>query len=100
MAYKDPDYMKKYRKAQKEKIAKYQKDWNEKNTEHRKEYVRKKFNFKPRKTIFDLETHRQLAMNSGIETSREWQECYQLGLFPDGICCTPQEHFRKPEDKQ
>jgi len=39
-------------------------------------------------------------MNSGIETSREWFECYKLGLFPDGIYSDPQTIFKNPEDKQ
>ena len=88
----------------KEKQRNYQKNHNQRadQKERKREALEKKLGrkMKRRNNFYDLEIHHQLAMNSGIETSREWQECYQLGLFPDGICCTPQEHFKKPEDKQ
>ena len=82
---------------------KQRKNWNTYRENHREEIRqqdRKRRGFKARIPKYSLEIHQQLAMNSGIETSREWFECYKLGLFPDGIYSDPQTIFKNPEDKQ
>ena len=61
-----------------------------------KECYRKKHpNVKRRDAYYDFETHRELAMNSGINGSREWHECYKMGLFPDGIYHSPDDVFKR-----
>ena len=45
------------------------------------------------RVFHDFETHRELAITSGINDAREWKECYKLGLFPDGIYSNPDQAF-------
>ena len=71
MAHKDP-----------EKRREYQREWERKNRN-------KNFHH------YDFETHRELAMNSGIETQREWWECHKMGLIPNGIYADPPQAFRE-----
>tara|TARA_B100000029_G_C17277509_1_gene852220 strand:+ start:233 stop:628 length:396 start_codon:yes stop_codon:yes gene_type:complete len=47
--------------------------------------------------FYDYDTHKQLAMNSGIRTSFEWHECHELGLMPDGIYHDPDKTFSRAE---
>lgn len=47
--------------------------------------------------FYDYDTHKQLAMNSGIRTSFEWHECHELGLMPDGIYHDPDKTFSRSE---
>ena len=76
----------------------YHKDNKEKRNKMRAENYRKKHpNYKPRITHYDFETHRELAMNSGIRTSFEWHECHELGLMPDGIYHAPDKTFSRSE---
>ena len=43
----------------------------------------------------DYDTHKQLAMNSGINSAVEWHECHKMRLFPDGIYSNPNKAFRR-----
>ena len=66
-----------------------------KRKEYQDEYNRKWRKQKgmiPHSSHYDFETHRELAMNSGIQSKREWKECYKMGLFPDGIYQDPAKH--------
>lgn len=74
----------------------YHKDNKEKRNKMRAENYRKKHpNYKPRITHYDFETHRELAMNSGIQSQPEWRECSKRGLLPDGIHSRPDRVFRR-----
>ena len=44
-------------------------------------------------SYYDFETHRELAINSGIEYIREWRECHTRGFMPDGIYRNPDKTF-------
>tara|TARA_B100000029_G_scaffold328293_1_gene320612 strand:+ start:441 stop:872 length:432 start_codon:yes stop_codon:yes gene_type:complete len=44
---------------------------------------------------YDFETHRELAINSGIENMPEWIEVHQMGLMPDGIYRRPDQYLKK-----
>ena len=46
-------------------------------------------------SFYDFETHRELAINSGIQSQREWFECFKLELMPDGIYQNPNKVFRR-----
>ena len=48
-----------------------------------------------RDSYCDFETHRELAINSGINESREWWECHKMGFMPDGIYWEPGRAFRR-----
>ena len=78
MAYKDPE-------KQRERSRLMMKE------KYRKEHP----NVKHYDSYHDFETHRELAMNSGIENMREWRECCKIGLMPDGIYCNPHKKFRR-----
>ena len=86
MPHKDP-----------EKYMEYHREWRKKNPNYMKEWRKKKDpDYEPRKDSYhDFETHRELAINSGIENSREWHECFKLGLMPDGIYLDPYQAFRR-----
>ncbi len=58
-------------------------------------YGKKHPNVKRHDSYYDFETHRELAMNSGIENMREWLECSKRGLLPDGIYSHPENIFRR-----
>ena len=73
----DPDYAKKAREYQKER------------------YIKEHPNAKRRDSYCDFETHREFAMNSGIQSYNEWRECFKLGLMPDGIYSSPDREFRR-----
>ena len=71
-----------------------------KDPEKKKEYDikrwRNRHRRKPSQTpneFHDFETHRELAMSSGIRTQMEWYECHKMGLFPDGIYSNPDQSF-------
>ena len=83
-----------------EKNRENQRKWRERNPEKNREYQRnyrkiKNPNIKPHDSYYDFETHRELAMNSGIENMREWFECSKRGLLPDGIYSHPENIFRR-----
>ncbi len=87
MAYKDLERKKKNEQA-----------WREKNRgryrAHQKKYYLKIHpNARSRESYYDFETHREFAMNSGIECIREWRECFKLGFMPDGIYRNPDKTF-------
>lgn len=72
----------------------------EKSREYHREYMRKfrkekNPNAKHHGSYYDLETHRELAMNSGIQSQPEWCECHKRGFMPDGIYFTPDREFRR-----
>ena len=76
----------------------YHRDNKERRNKMRTEYYRKKHpNYKPRRDSphYDFETHRELAINSGIQSQREWHECYKLGFMPDMIYFNPDKAFRR-----
>ena len=58
-------------------------------------YIKEHPNVKRHDSYHDFETHRELAMNSGIESMREWAECSRRGLLPDGIYSHPEDVFRR-----
>ena len=86
-----------------EKNREYQREWRKKNPDYayernikRKLLYRKKHpNVKHYDSYHDYETHHQLAMSSGIRTQKEWFECFQQGLMPDGIYQNPNKVFRR-----
>ena len=92
---KNKEKQREYDRKNKEKKREYK----EKNKEKIREYKEKRLGRKIKRRVFyDLETHRQLAMNSGIETTVEWLEVYKMGMMPDGIVSQPSESFKKPEE--
>ena len=93
------EYKREYREKNKEKLREHIREYREKNKEKIREHNQKRLGRKIKRRVFyDLETHRQLAMNSGIETVREWIEVYKMGMMPDGIVCRLSEFFKKPEE--
>ncbi len=88
MPHKDP-----------EKAREYYRQWIEKTGKRdRSEYMRQYYikehpNCKSRITYYDFETHRELAINSGIHLQREWYECHKRGFMPEGIYRSPHEAF-------
>ena len=89
-----------WRKENPEKYMEYQK----KDRAYKREWASKKAKEKNpnAKTgtrwsgfYYDFETHREFAMNSGIQNVREWYECHRRGFFPDGIYSQPNQAFRK-----
>ena len=76
MPRKDPEKRREYSREYMRKFRKI----NEPNTKHRDSYC-------------DFETHREFAMNSGIQSYNEWRECHTLGLMPDGIYRDPDRAF-------
>ena len=94
MTDKDPEkrreYHREWRKKNKEKNREYRRDY------FRNRYIKKHPNVKRRFSgYYDFETHRELAMSSGVENMREWIECSKLGLLPDGIHSHPEKAFRR-----
>ena len=81
----DRKYSKEYRKKNDKKIKEKQKQW----------YKNKHPNCKSHNSYYDYETHRELAINSGINEVREWHECFKMGLVPDGIYRCPDQKFKK-----
>ncbi len=74
----------------------YHSDNRERRNKTRLEsYYKTHPNSKPRITHYDFETHRELAINSGIQQQREWYECHKMGLMPDGIYRNLHEAFRR-----
>ena len=73
MPYKDPEKKKKY-------------DIKRWRNRHRR---------KPGQKFYDYDTHKQLAMNSGINSAVEWHECHKMRFFPDGIYSNPNKAFRR-----
>ena len=86
MVYKDQEKRREYHRQWKKEHPGYNRKW------WRSWKKKKDPNYKPRITFHDYETHRELAMNSGIQSKREWKECYKMGLFPDGIYQDPAKH--------
>ena len=87
MAYKDLERKKKNEQA-----------WREKNRGRyralqKKSYLKIHPNTRSRDSYHDFETHRELAVNSGIQSQPEWVECHQRGFFPDGIYRNPDKTF-------
>ena len=84
-----------------EKRREYHREWRKKNKEYRIDYFRNRYikkhpNVKRRFSgYYDFETHRELAMSSGIQSQREWVECSKLRLLPDGIHSHPEKAFRR-----
>ena len=77
-----------------EKIEMPRKDLEKSREYQRKWYIKKHPNVKRRFSgYYDFETHRELAMSSGVENMREWIECSKLGLLPDGIHSHPEKAF-------
>ena len=68
-----------------------------KRKEYQDEYNRKRRKRLPRPPFHDFETHRELAINSGIRTQREWTECSERGFLPDGIYSYPAKIFKRSE---
>ncbi len=81
-------YMAKLSKENREKILEYKRNWWRQNA------PKKNPNYKPQVTYYDFETHRELAINSGIQNEREWYECFKRGFMPDGIYGSPDKSFR------
>ena len=91
----DPDYAEKQRERERKRYRE-DPDYAEKQREYQRNYRKiKNPNYKPQDSYHDFETHRELAINSGIENSREWHECFKLGLMPDGIYLDPYQAFRR-----
>ena len=68
----------------------------EKQKEYYRQYKQKKNpNYKPHDSYYDFETHRELAMSSGIQSMREWRECFKLGFMPNWIYYSPERAFRR-----
>ncbi len=83
-----------------EKRREYQKEWKKKNSKYNSKYQRnyrkiKNPNVKHHDSYYDFETHRELAMSSGIQSQREWRECYIRGFMPNGIYIDPERSFRR-----
>jgi hypothetical protein len=82
------EYIKKYQKKPEVKLRK-----NELQRIHYSEKNNVDKRFLKSTEYYDYETHHELAMNSGIESSYEWIECYKLGFFPIGIYRDPSLAF-------
>ncbi len=70
-----------------------------KNREKIRERDRQTRGFKPRVPKYSFAEHHEFAIHTGIETSREWKEVYQLGWMPDGIYSDPCTIFGNPISK-
>ncbi len=91
----DSDYAEKQREHQRSRYRE-DLDYAEKQREYQRNYRKiKNPNIKPRDSYCDFETHREFAMNSGIQSYNEWRECFKLGLMPDGIYSSPDREFRR-----
>ena len=89
MAYKDL-----------EKKRKKENEWRENNRGRynalqRKSYLKIHPNTISHDSYYDFETHRELAISSGIQSHPEWIECYKLGFMPDGIYRNPDREFKR-----
>jgi len=92
MPIKDPEKRKEYHRQWKKEHPNYNREW------WRNWQKKKDPNYKPSKghgVYHDLETHRELAMASGIKTQPEWCECHKRGFMPDGIYFSPDRGFRR-----
>ena len=91
----DSDYAEKSREYQRNRYRE-DPDFAEKSREYQRNYRKiKNPNIKRRDSYHDFETHRELAMSSGIQSYNEWRECFKLGLMPDGIYSSPDREFRR-----
>ena len=99
MPRKDPEKNKEWQKQYHKRIEyhrQYHRDNKERRNKIRDEYYRKKHpNCKPQDSYHDFETHRELAMSSGIRTQMEWRECCKIGLMPNGIHSRPDRVFMR-----
>ena len=80
MPHKDPEKRREYYQNNKEQKREYQRNYRKINNPSVRHY-------------YDFETHRQLAMSSGIQCQREWYECHKMRLMPDGIYRNPNQAF-------
>ena len=98
MPRKDPEERKEYQREwenrNKEKRSEYRIEWRKEHPNYHIEHRKKHPNVKRHDSHYDFETHRELAMNSGIQNQREWFECSKRGLLPDGIYSHPDQSFR------
>ena len=85
MPHKDPEKQREYNRDNKERRNKISLEW----------YRKKHPNAKHYDSYCDFETHRELAIHSGIQSKQEWRECFKLGLMPDGIYADPERVFRR-----
>tara|TARA_B110000014_G_C20115314_1_gene588867 strand:- start:2133 stop:2468 length:336 start_codon:yes stop_codon:yes gene_type:complete len=72
------------------------KKYRAKNIEKIRERDRQARGFKARVPKYSFAEHREFAIHTGIETSREWKEVYKLGWMPDGIYNDPGTIFGNP----
>ncbi len=87
MPRKDPEKQKEYYQNNKEQKREYQRNYRKINNLNVRRYNHNLYHY------YDFETHRQLAMGSGIETALEWKMCHKMGLIPDGIYRNPDQAF-------
>ena len=45
--------------------------------------------------FYNFQTHKELAVHSGIMNAKEWNECHKMGLMPEGIYSSPPRKFRR-----
>ena len=110
MPIKDPEKRREYDRQWKkknidpEKRREHDRQWRKKNPEKYKQKLERhhlyygktrtsKREYYPHNSYHDFETHRELAINCGIQNQREWFECFKLGLMPDGIYQNPNKAF-------
>ncbi len=108
MPFKDPEKRKQYQKKRywkkRSQIIERVKKWrNQPDIKERRNEL-ERIRYAKNKDVdkrwlkstkyYDFETHRQLAIHSGIKTVSEWFECYRLGFFPIGIYCSPEQMFQ------
>ena len=93
MAYKDLEKKKKYQKQYFKHYKRNASQVNRKRITDRNLRLRKPNGSTADGLFHDFETHRELAINSGIQNQREWSECCKMGLMPDGIYADPQQAF-------
>ena len=91
----DSDYAEKAREYR-DRRYREDSDYAEKAREYQRNYRKiKNPNIKRHDSYHDFETHHQLAINSGIQSQREWRECYIRGFMPNGIYIDPERSFRR-----
>ena len=88
MPRKDPEKRREYYQNNKEQKREYQRNYRKINNPNVRRY-NNLYHY------YDFETHRELAMSSGIQSQREWIECHKMGLVPDGIYRNPYQAFRR-----
>ena len=97
MVYKDPEKQREYYRKNAERRKEYQREWAFKKAKEKNPNAKHRDgNFF--RNFYDFETHRELAMSSGIQNQREWVECHQRGFLPDGIYSNPNQVFRRNRD--